>query len=117
MELTDIAMILFSCTAANHLGLVSAIEQKVGIRLPVVNCVKCISFWSTMLYMCMSEQGVTVSFAVSFLNAYLSTWLELGMGYIDTLYIKSYDKIYETSADTTSADTDYGDTTGTLSDL
>lgn len=108
-------MILLSCTAANHLGLIGAIEQKAGIELPVVNCAKCLSFWCTLFYMCVSGKGIVVSFAVSFLNSYLATWLELGMGYIDYLYIKCYDKIYNTTDDTSASDAYNGNSEGSVS--
>lgn len=113
----DIAMILLSCTAANHLGLIGAIEQKTGIELPVVNCARCFSFWCTLLYMFVSENRMVVSFAVSFINSYLAIWLELGMGYIDYLYNKCYDKIYNASDDTPAADADKGNSDGSVSNL
>jgi len=100
MSWNDIAMILFACTAANHLGLVGAIEEHIGFKLPIMDCCKCFSFWCTFFYLCYCGERLTVLFAVSFFNAYLAVWLELGMGYIDTLYNRIYGKIYSTD-DTT----------------
>ena len=110
MNWSDVLMIVFSATAANHLGLVAAAESVVCHRLPVLNCPKCAAFWSVIVY------GVAVAnsslftlhsslqiLAVAFLSAWSAIWLDLLMGIIDQLYTKLYDKIYPT-ADTTDAD-------------
>lgn len=96
----DIAMIVFACTAANHLGLVYAAEKVIGFKLPVVNCCKCSSFWLTLLF-CMlncGEIAIITIIAVSFLASICAVWLELLMGFIDTLYDKAYERIYDTSS-------------------
>ena len=113
-------MIVFSATAANHLGLVAAAESVVRHRLPILNCPKCAAFWSVIVY------GVAVAarpldactarnfslftlhsslhiLAAAFLSAWSAVWLDLLMGIIDQLYIKVYDKIYST-ADTPDTD-------------
>lgn len=120
MNWLDVLMIVFSATAANHLGLVAAAESVVRHRLPILNCPKCAAFWSVIVY------GVTVEIYFSlftlhfsltvlvaaFLSAWSAVWLDLLMGIIDKLYIKVYDTIYST-ADTT--DTDALDTANTVS--
>ena len=35
--------------------------------------------------------------AISFLSSYLAVWMELAEGYIDSLYMECYDKIYATA--------------------
>ena len=110
MNWLDMLMIVFSATAANHLGLVAAAESVVHHRLPVLNCPKCAAFWSVIVY------GVAVAnfslftvhfylmlFAAAFLSAWSAIWLDLLMGIIDKLYVKVYDKIYPTT-DTTDTD-------------
>ena len=110
MNWLDVLMIVFSATAANHLGLVAAAESVVRHRLPVLNCPKCAAFWSVIVY------GVAVAnsslftlhsslqiLAVAFLSAWSAIWLDLLMGIIDQLYTKLYDKIYPT-ANTTDTD-------------
>jgi len=110
MNWLDVLMIVFSATAANHLGLVAAAESVIRHRLPVLNCPKCAAFWSVIVY------GVAVAnftlftlhsslqiLAAAFLSAWSAVWLDLLMGIIDQLYIKLYDKIYPT-ADTPDAD-------------
>lgn len=117
MEWTDIAGIVFACVTANHLGLVKAIEETYERELPVINCVKCFSFWSVLVYMVFATRDIITSLAVSFLASYTAIWLELLEGYVDTLYLKLYGKIYKTSDDTPASDADNGRTTGTVSEL
>lgn len=52
MRLSDIASIVFACVAMNHLGLISAIETVLRCSLVIVNCVKCLTFWCVLAYMC-----------------------------------------------------------------
>ena len=121
MNWLDVLMIVFSATAANHLGLVAAAESVIRHRLPVLNCPKCAAFWSVIVY------GVAVAnfslftlhsslqiLAVAFLSAWSAVWLDLFMGIIDQLYIKLYDTFYPT-ADT--PDTDALDTADTVSSV
>ncbi|MBR1500071.1 MAG: hypothetical protein IJ615_10680 [Bacteroidaceae bacterium] len=100
MEWKDIAAIVFACTAINHLGLVTAVEQLVRHHLPVVNCPKCLTFWSTLVLglsgdgiMSANPSGVVQWLAISFLASYSAIWLELIMYSIDTIYNRIYDKI------------------------
>ncbi len=117
MVVFDIAALLFSSVSAVHLGLVDAVERTVGFRLPIVGCPKCLTFWLTLLYGC-PRFGVAASVAISFLCAYAALWLELGMGYIDTLYNKIYEAIYSNgTSDTVAADSCATDTDSPLSDV
>jgi len=110
MAWSDIAWIVVACTSANHLGLITAVESLLHRRLPVVNCPKCFTFWSTLAYLlaCFLTGGdaplrggsiaahlpaVPQMLAVSFLAAYSALWLELIMYFIDTLYNSIYDNI------------------------
>jgi hypothetical protein len=105
MNFWDIAGIVFVCTAANHLGLIQAIQTVTKChQLPVVSCVKCFSFWAVLCYCLVGGLSVITSLAISFLCAWSAIWLDLFMGIIDHLYIKVYEKIYPT-ANTTDADT------------
>ena len=119
MNWTDIASIVFVCVTANHLGLIGAVENIIGKRLPIVNCPKCLSFWVTLGYGCYNiAADWTVVLAISFLASYSALWLELLEGFIDTLYTKIYDKIYPNTTDDKAASDENGDDTGgSLSDL
>ena len=93
MSWSGIAWIIVACTSANHLGLIRAVEGVIHHRLPVVNCTKCLTFWSVLAY---GVAAANPSFptlhsslrllAVSFLASYAAIWLELLMYFIDTVY-------------------------------
>lgn len=134
MNWLDVLMIVFSATAANHLGLVAAAESVFRHRLPVLNCPKCAAFWLVFAYgfgceidftstrhfvdandmvACHFEHTIKL-FATAFLSAWSAIWLDLFMGITDQLYIKVYDTIYSTT-DTT--DTDALDIADPVSDV
>ena len=98
MNFWDIAGIVFACTAANHLGLIQAIQTVTKChQLPVVSCVKCFSFWAVLCYCLVGGLSIITSLVISFLSAWSSIWLDLFMGIIDHLYINIYGKIYPTT--------------------
>jgi len=119
MAWSDIAWIVVACTSANHLGLIAAVEDVLHRRLPVVNCPKCFTFWSTLAYLlaCFLTGGdaplrgggpitalisaVPRMLAVSFLAAYSALWLELIMYFIDTIYNSIYDQISKNNREET----------------
>ena len=98
MAWNDIAYIIVVCTAANHLGLVSAVEKFFRHRIPIVNCTKCSTFWSVLTYSLICRCATTSIpeiLALSFLASYAAIWLELFMAVIDTIYEKIYGTIYK----------------------
>ena len=99
MEWVDVAMILFSCVAMNHLGLIHAIEGVLSFKIPIVNCPRCISFWCTLAFLVLSHHRLIVSVATSFLCAATAPWIDLMMGYIDIKFNSLYDKIFPTDED------------------
>lgn len=119
MNWIDIAGIVFVCVTMNHLGLVKAIQTVTKCnRLPIVGCPKCLTCWVTAAYGCYNIATYTdiISvLAISFLASYLAIWLELLEGYVDTIYLRLYDKIYETSDDTPAANADNGHSAGSVS--
>lgn len=120
MNWIDVVGIVFICVTMNHLGLIGKLEEIMG-ELPILNCPKCASFWATLvvgLWGIKSFYGVISVLATSFLASYLAIWLELLEGFIDSLYIKCYEKIYANPADDeVAADTDEGHSAGTMSEL
>lgn len=115
MDWLNIPVMTFSAVAVNHLGLVAAIERTIKHRLPIVNCPKCLTFWTVAGYGTLSglrdpEDILTVC-AAALLAAWAAAWCELAMGYTDRLYLRCYEQIYPT-ADT--PDADASDTGGTV---
>lgn len=102
MDWRDIACIVFAATAVNHLGLIAAIERIIRHSLPVINCPRCLTCWSVLVYNmatvpCGFPHGFLAAmprmFAISLLCSYLAIWLELFMYAIDTLYDRIYGSI------------------------
>lgn len=113
----DIVLLILSCVLSNHMGLISAIEETVHRKLPIVNCIKCLTFWSVLFYCLFNSYGVFASIAISFLSSYLAIWLELFFGFIDVRYEKIFNSIYKDSETSTAADSDNTDTSHTKSAL
>lgn len=110
--------LMFAFTAANHLGLIGKIEEIINHPLPVINCPMCSTFWSTLIYMLVSANDVIGAVAMSFLFAYMATWLELAMCVVDHFYKKIYETIIPRSATDKIAEcADDGHTPGALSKL
>ena len=97
MDLAQVAMITFSCVAANHLGLVAAIEGVIKHRLPIINCPKCFTYWSLMAYGMFVHENIFVNTTISFFCAYLAIWLNLLFGISDLLYNSIYDTLFTTT--------------------
>ena len=107
MDWLNIPVMTFSAVAVNHLGLVAAIERTLKHRLPIINCPKCLTFWTVAGYGTLSglrdpEDILTVC-AAALLAAWAAAWCELAMGYTDRLYLRCYEQIYPT-ADSADAD-------------
>lgn len=105
----DIASIVFVCVTMNHLGLVKAIESVIGKELPILDCVKCSTMWCVLFYSFFATREVVTSLAISFLCSYLAIWFELVEGYIDTLYLRLYEKIIARGEDYTLTSDDFED--------
>lgn len=101
MAWSDTVMLVLSCTLANHLGLVEAVEGVIRHKIPVLNCSKCASYWVVLVYSLFIGRGLIESVAVSFLCAYAAVWLELLFGFIDTLYNRIYESLYPQETDDT----------------
>ena len=114
----DIACIVFVCVAVNHLGLISAIERRISIKLAVLNCCKCLSFWATFAYS-IFHTLIIPALAISFLSAYAALWLELALYRIDKLYLLCYGKISHsgTAHNQATAPNKRKNTKGTLPDM
>ena len=112
----DIVSIVFVCVTMNHLGLIGKLEEIWG-KLPILDCPKCSTMWCTLVYTewVFGISDIPLMLAISFLASYSALWLELLEGYIDTLYLKLYDKIYNTSTDSVAADSESGNSAGSMS--
>ena len=96
----DVAMLVFTAVMINHLGLIEAVEKIINHEIPIVNCCKCLSFWSVLAYMLLTGHGFITCIATSFLCAWAATWIELLFGIIDYYYCKIYENFYTKTTDT-----------------
>lgn len=87
-------MIVFACVAINHLGLVATIEGIIRRRLIIVNCPKCLSCWTVLIYELINGMALVPAVALALLSAWAAMWLHLFMAITDRIYDKVYDKIY-----------------------
>lgn len=112
MNWIDIASIVFICVTMNHLGLVAAVERVVKFDIPILNCPKCASFWFTAAYLVgTGVSEITHVLAVSFLAGYVALWGELLEAYLDTFYLRFYEKIMSNDCEhPTTSDADDGHT-------
>ena len=100
MTIADVAALTLVAVLANHMGLIEAIEGVIKHKLPIINCSRCLTFWSVLCLLCCNNVAAkpTTIVATSFLAAYAATWLELLFGIIDKQYERIYKKTYPEAA-------------------
>ena len=85
----SIILILITCVLFIHIGLGDTICDIIGFDFILFRCVKCITFWSILVYCFFVNQwGIVVSLSTSFICAYLSLWLDLLLSKLAVLYEK-----------------------------
>lgn len=112
----EATIVMFCCTMANHLGLVDAIEGVTGRHIPIVNCSKCFTFWTTLAYL-MLNIPITHAFAAAFALSWCAVWLELVLGAMDKVYERIYCKLYGCGDEKSSDPEDARDTEKGVSEL
>lgn len=100
MVIVDVAAVTLAAVLANHMGLIEAIEGVIKHKLPIINCSRCLTFWSVLCLLCCNNVAAkpTTIVATSFAAAYAATWLELLFGIIDKQYERIYKKTYPEAA-------------------
>ena len=88
-----VALVAVSCVLAIHMGLVDAIGETLHLRLRIISCTKCLTFWATLALGALRGWGVIVSVATAFVSAYLALWLDLALTYMAMYYNRWYEKI------------------------
>lgn len=83
--------ILISCCLFIHLGLGETICRILRHEIVILNCVKCLTFWSVLTYALITqdmqpEWCVAVAFACS----YASLWLDLLLNQMRVIYEKEW---------------------------
>ena len=92
----EAAMVLACSVLFIGMGLSGEIQRIAGISLKVLNCPKCLTFWSTLAVLLARRHPVLPSVAVSFLASYAAMWLTLAYDAATVKYNALYEKITET---------------------
>ncbi len=100
MIVLDVAAVTLAAVLVNHMGLIETIEGIIKHKLPIINCSRCLTFWSVLCLLCCNNVAAkpTTIVATSFAAAYAAMWLELLFGIIDKQYDKIYKKTYPEAA-------------------
>ena len=86
------ALILLACVMFVHQGLADAIGEALHCRFRIINCPKCLCFWSELAYLLCTRHGLVVSVSVAFICSYIALWLELGLSFLARIYNRLYDE-------------------------
>ena len=81
------------------MGLTDAIKKVVRFDVPVIGCVKCLTFWCCIVWTVISGMHIIHAIALSILLAWCAVWLDLLMGFADNLYLRLYGKYNKDTAE------------------
>ena len=94
----EVAMIMFSCVMAIHMGLVDAVLKVLRLQnrnIPVIQCPKCLTFHAVLWFLILTGENVILSLATAFLTSYIAIWFDLFLGLMDVWYEDIYNRIPE----------------------
>ena len=95
-------MVLISCVLFLHLGLGDEIEKRLHIKCILLECPKCLSFWSILIVSLFYFDVIRAIFN-AFVCAYLALWLDIALSYVSKIYNRLYEEI-NTESDESSED-------------
>ena len=91
MDCVGIAMLtMVVATLAVHLGLPDAIDKVIS---KVMQCHKCLSFWSTLIVLTYLGANIFVAALLSICAAYLSIWFAALLYWINKLYNRLWERL------------------------
>lgn len=100
----EVAMIMFSCVMAIHMGLMDAVLKVLRIQdrnIPIIRCPKCLTFHAVLWYLVSTGANVILAVATAFLTSYIAIWFDLFLGLMDVWYEDIYNRIPEEDGGTT----------------
>ena len=83
-----IGCVFVSCVLFIHLGLGEAIERTLRVRIVLLSCVKCLTFWSMLVYSLIHSFPLESALCLSFVSAYAALWADIPLAKLATLYEK-----------------------------
>lgn len=93
----EAAIIMTCCVLFIQMGLSDAIQSKLHIRLRILSCPKCLTFWSCMGWFALHGDFSIRTVAASFIASYCSLWLALLYDGLAVAYNYLYEEISKTS--------------------
>lgn len=102
--ITEVALITISCVLFIQMGLSEAIQDFLHIKVGVVSCPKCLTWWICLAALVGSDYGIIESVAASFIASYVATWLALVYDALAILYNYIYEQITQNPDASTAAE-------------
>lgn len=93
----EAAMVAASCVLFVSMGLSEAVQEVLRVKLRILSCPKCLTFWTTLVWSLSHGAGFVRSVAASFIFAYAALWAALALDGLSVLYNKCYEIISKTT--------------------
>lgn len=81
------------------MGLSDAIQEFIEVRLGILSCVKCLTFWVVLTYLILHRMRIVQAVPASFILSYLALWLDLGLSALNKIYNEQYKQIISAEGD------------------
>ena len=105
--ITGVGCVVLCCVLFVHMGLGDAVCKTIRRNLFLFHCVKCLTFWTTLVYTLVFTDYVLVEcLAIAFVMSYVALWVDLLFAKISVWYEKWYESVV---AKTSKRDTTNGD--------
>ena len=91
----EAAMVMVCSILFISMGLSGEIQRVLGISLKILNCPKCLTYWTTLIVLLAEKHPLLPSIALSFLASYSAMWLTLALDAATVKYNEIYEKITE----------------------
>lgn len=91
--ITEVALITISCVLFIQMGLSEAIQEFLHIKIRIVSCPKCMTWWICLYYLLLHKYGIVESVAASFIASYCAQWVALIYDAVALLYNFLYEQI------------------------
>ena len=93
----DAALITISCVLFVNMGLSEAIQKTLHIKLRILSCPKCCTFWSCLAVLLLRKYDPIESVAASFISSYVALWATLIYDALSVLYNEIYELFTQTT--------------------
>lgn len=89
----EVALLAVACVLFVNMGLSDAIQEFVGFHSRILSCPKCLTFWTTLVFLLFNRYSIPVAVGTSFLLSYLALWADLGLSALNRIYNELYNQI------------------------